>query len=216
MSIKSRRLTALLLRLAALAMGVALSGSPSAMARDDEHDNGHNNGHDNRHDGDHDDSRIRQGFKISPVHLDLRGKNPSLVGLGSYIVNAVGGCNDCHTQPNYEKGGDPFMGQQKRVNVAGYLGGGRVFFGPIVSRNLTPEKSGLPAGLTREEFVKLIRTGIDPDAAHPQFGPYLQVMPWPVYQDMSDHDLHAVYEYLRSIPCLEGDPGATTPKGPRC
>ena len=28
----------------------------------------------------------------------------------------------------------------------------------------------------------------------------LQVMPWPTYRNMSDHDLRAVYEYLRAIP----------------
>ena len=162
------------------------------------------------------DSRIARGFQIAPVPLDLHGKNRALVGLGSYIVNAVAGCNDCHTSPSYAKGGDPFLGQQKRVNAAGYMAGGRVFFGPIISRNITPDKSGLPAGMSLEQFVKVIRTGLDPDAAHPQFGPFLQVMPWPVYQDMTDRDLHAVYEYLRSIPCLEGDPGVSESSGPRC
>jgi len=216
MSLSSRSLTAFALRLAILTATVTLSSSPIAMARDDGHDHGRDKGHENGHDEDRNDPRIEQGFKIAPVHLDLEGKNRRLVGLGSYIVNAVGGCNDCHTQPSYEKGRDPFKGEPKQVNTAGYLAGGRVFFDPIVSRNITPERSGLPAGLTREEFVKVIRTGIDPDAAHPQFGPYLQVMPWPVYQDMIDRDLHAVYEYLRSIPCVEGDPGAPTPKGPRC
>jgi hypothetical protein len=31
---------------------------------------------------------ILQGFEIAPVPLDLIDKNPLLVGLGSYIVNA--------------------------------------------------------------------------------------------------------------------------------
>lgn len=51
--------------------------------------------------------------------------------------------------------------------------------------------------------------GTDFDHAHPQFGPLLQVMPWPVFQSMSDHDLRAIYEYLSSIP--HADPG---PAGP--
>jgi len=42
---------------------------------------------------------ILQGFEIAPVPLDLIDKNPLLVGLGSYIVNAQGACNDCHTAP---------------------------------------------------------------------------------------------------------------------
>lgn len=150
------------------------------------------------HDHSLDQSRVQQGFNIAPVPLDLRGKNRELVGYGSYLVNAIGGCNDCHTNPSYATGGDPFSGQPKQVNAAHYLAGGMTF-GPFVSRNLTPE-NGLPAGHTSDEFVKIMRTGIDLDHAHPQFGPLLQVMPWPTYQSMTDQDLQAIYEYLRSIP----------------
>lgn len=45
------------------------------------------------------ESEIQRGFAISPVWLNLEGKDPALVGLGSYIVNAQAGCNDCHTCP---------------------------------------------------------------------------------------------------------------------
>jgi hypothetical protein len=161
------------------------------------------NEHDgNSHDGD--ESRIQQGFALAPVRLDLRGKNRALVGLGSYIVNAQGGCNDCHTWPSYASGHDPFLGQPLQVNVANYLGGGRPF-GPVtVSRNITPDEHGLPSGLTRDQFITALRTGIDKDGA------ILQVMPWPVYGDMTDGDLKAIYEYLRSIPSLPG-PGSRNP-----
>src|SRR5882724_725186 len=43
------------------------------------------------------ESRIQRGFEIAPVPLNLQGKNRALVGLGSYIVNAVGDCNGCHS-----------------------------------------------------------------------------------------------------------------------
>ena len=43
-------------------------------------------------------------FSIAPVKLNLKDKDPELVGLGSYIVNAQGGCNDCHTCPSYAPG----------------------------------------------------------------------------------------------------------------
>ena len=36
-------------------------------------------------------SRIVRGYQIAPVPLNLHGKDLELVGLGSYIVNAVGG-----------------------------------------------------------------------------------------------------------------------------
>ena len=38
-------------------------------------------------------------------------------------------------------------------------------------------------------------------------GDLLQIMPWPIDQNMSDSDLQAIYEYLRAIPCVEGGPG---------
>jgi hypothetical protein len=77
-----------------------------------------------------DDARIRIGFKIAPVKLNLRGKNRAQVGLGSYIVNAQAGCSDCHTYPSFAAGGDPFFGQPEVINTAQYLTGGRQF-GPF-------------------------------------------------------------------------------------
>jgi len=150
------------------------------------------------------DTRAREiliGFRIAPVTLNIRGKSARLVGLGSYIVNAQGGCNDCHTHPSYLPGGDPFKGESPIINADQYLSGGRQF-GPITSKNLTPDQDGRPAGLTFEEFKFLIRTGHDPDdPSH-----ILQVMPWPVYANMTSADLRAIYEFLRAIPSRPNNP----------
>jgi hypothetical protein len=48
------------------------------------------------------------GLSLSPVPLNHEGKNLLLAGLGSYIVNAQDGCNDCHTNPPYAPGATPF------------------------------------------------------------------------------------------------------------
>lgn len=153
-------------------------------------------------------ARIVRGYEIAPVRLDVRKKDVALVGLGSYLVNAVGACVDCHTNPPYAAGGDPFRGQPKRINAANYLAGG-VSFGPFVSRNLTPDAvTGRPANLTFEQFRQVMRTGIDLKQAHPQISPLLQVMPWPVYQEMTDRDVRAMYEYLRAIPHAEPGTGS--------
>jgi hypothetical protein len=146
---------------------------------------------------------VERGLAIAPVPLNMEGKNRVLVGYGSYLVNAGGGCNDCHTNPSYAAGGDPFMGQPKQVNAANYLAGGTAF-GPFKSRNLTPDlMSGRPADLTYEQFVETMRTGRDLKNLHPQFGPLLQVMPWPAYGDLNDFGLRAIYEYLSAIPHAE-------------
>lgn len=148
------------------------------------------------------DARVARGLEITPVPVDLAGRDRELVGLGSYIVNAQGGCNDCHTCPQFEPGHDPYQGEPMLENRANYLAGGRAF-GPFVAPNITPDAEGRPAGLTRDELVSVMRTGRDPDDP----GRILQVMPWPVYGQMTDRDLAAVYEYLSAIP--PASPGGT-------
>jgi hypothetical protein len=186
--------------------------------------------------GNDDESKIQQGLNIAPVQLNLKGKNRALVGLGSYIVNAVNGCNGCHSAgpaTEFAAGGNPYFGQVQVVNTATYLGGGRDFgafpsatppgaFPHIISRNLTPDKTGRPeGGETLAGFMHIMRTGVDPDGVHPTCtgapngsclpapfrGDLLQIMPWPAYSNMTDRDLMAIYEYLSAIPCVEGGPG---------
>ena len=105
-------------------------------------------------------SRIQRGADVAPVPLNMRGLNPALVREGSYIVNAQGGCNDCHTVPSYAAGGDPFAGEPELINAPCYLAGGAAF-GPFVSRNITPRANGLPAGRTLEQFKQIMHDGTD-------------------------------------------------------
>lgn len=164
------------------------------------------------HGNDGDESRVKTGFdyaKAQGIALNLRNRNRALVGLGSYLVNAVGGCNDCHTAPPFTADPSIALGAPKQINNACYLAGGAPFGPPPfglppgspVSRDLTPFENGKPAGLTFDQFKHVIRTGEDPDNP----GHVLRVMPWPVYQSMTDHDLHAIYEYLSSIPAIPKD-----------
>jgi hypothetical protein len=193
-----------------------------------------NSRHVRAHDDDdeRDDARIQRGFDIAPFDLNVDEKDRKLVGLGSYLVNAVADCNGCHSAgpaTEFAMGGNPnflsppFTGK-KKINMATYLGGGRDF-GPIgsvlhlYSRNLTPDKTGLPAGgRTYEQFVDIMREGEDFDDVHPNCGSsnppncfkppfngdHLQVMRWPFFKDMTDHDLRAIYEYLKAVPCNPG------------
>jgi hypothetical protein len=156
----------------------------------------------------YDDAAVQKGLQISPVTLNMTGRDRNQVGYGSYLVNAVAGCNDCHTNPPYRPDGDPFKGMPKKVNAAGYLGGG-VSFGPFTSRNITPSVDGPVTG-SLANFKTVMRTGVDLKKLHPEMGPLLQVMPWPVYQDMTEKDLDAIYAFLSSIPCVEGGPGEKT------
>jgi hypothetical protein len=148
----------------------------------------------------------KRGLAIAPVPLNLEGKSKRLVGEGSYIVNAQGACADCHTNPVFLPGGNPFMGQPEQINTLRYLAGGRAF-GPIIrSANITPDAQGLPAGLTFEQFVEVMRTGRDFKNRHPQISPLLQTHPWPFFAKMTDDDLRAIYEYLRAVPHADPAP----------
>ena len=133
-------------------------------------------------------SLIQQGFAIAPVPLNLAGRNRDLVGLGSYLVNAIGDCNGCHSSGApplflypYATGGNPYFNQPEKIDPSVYLNGGTNFFtvgtptgpngyaGPnIITRNLTPDKNGLPeGGHSLSEFKQILRTGIDFDHIHP-------------------------------------------------
>ena len=98
------------------------------------------------------------------------------------------------------------------------------YAGPvIISRNLTPDKNGRPeGGRTLAEFKEIMRNGTDFDKIHqtcqsdtdpnialgicippPVDGSKLQVMPWPLFHNMTDHQIEAIYEYLSAIPCID-------------
>jgi hypothetical protein len=182
-----------------------------------------------------DKRRIEVGLQVAPVHLTYDKHDKDLVGLGSYLVNVDIGCNGCHSAgptTEFAPGHNPFQRlgpftPPKAVNPLTYLGGGRDFgqIGPvtsatvpphIVSRNLTPDNTGIPVG-GFGEFSNSIRLGIDPDHLHPNCngttittncfnppfnGDLLQVMPWPSLQDLTDRDLLAIFEYLKAVPCI--------------
>jgi hypothetical protein len=42
-------------------------------------------------------------------------------------------------------------------------------------------------------------------------GDLLQVMRWPFFRNMTDHELRAIYEYLTAIPCNPGKVIADAP-----
>src|SRR5271170_2170840 len=105
---------------------------------------------------------IAIGKKVAPVLVTIPvGVKSASVYYGSYIVNAVADCNGCHSNNAYAAGGNPFLGQSKQINQQCYLNGGQSF-GPFISRNITPDISGKPAGLTYAQFVSVMRTGNDP------------------------------------------------------
>lgn len=152
--------------------------------------------------------RITKGFEIAPVPLNLVGLDRDMVGLGSWYVNGPGICVGCHTEnPDWEPGGSPFLAQPPAIRKSAYLGGGEPFVTPggtFITRNLTPDAAGRPAGLTSDQFLQALRQGTDWKLLPPQVPSasldLLQVMPWPFIRNLLDSDIRAMYEYLRAIP----------------
>jgi hypothetical protein len=145
--------------------------------------------------------------------------------------NSTGNLTSQGSNPQY---GNPYLdlieqsltGQLKaNTNVKHFLAGGRCF-GFFQSRNISPDDSGKPRGLTEAEFIQVMRQGkdisCDPARPHPptyggvvdpvcstpegagaghSFNPgVLQTMPWPTYHSMTDTDLKAIYAYLSALP----------------
>lgn len=173
------------------------------------------------------ESQVKEGYAISPIpkeQLNLRGKNRDMVGIGSYLVNGASDCSGCHSFPEFlpdksmSDGGDPFTGLSSdqssdgpllaNYDTADYLAGGQCF-GPFMARNIAPDSNGLPAHLSLDDFMTVMRTGADlscknepsdPICAIEPSAPVLQVMPWPAFHNLTDHDLEAIYAYLSALP----------------
>jgi hypothetical protein len=135
---------------------------------------------------------------------------------------AVGGFPNGSIPPSYPPNGYP-------IDPAT----GFPYVGPdIITRNLTPDKNGRPeGGRTLKEFKEILRNGTDFDKIHPTCqsdtdpnialgicvpppvdGSKLQVMPWPLFHNMTDHQIEAIYEYLSAIPCID-NASSTPPTG---
>ena len=119
----------------------------------------------------------------------------------------LGGCNDCHTPklPNgqidmsrqlsgHPEGGPIPEEIENGASTNLLLTAWRGPWGLTMSRNLTPDTETGIGKWTLADFKKTIRTGVDPngEVLYPP-------MPIPMYQNLPDEDLTAIYNYLRTI-----------------
>ena len=114
---------------------------------------------------------------------------------GRYLVDGPAGCGNCHTPlgPN-----GPVMEQ----NLAGRLVEKNPAF-TAIAPNITP--AGAVGGWSDQELARAIREGLRPDGS--LIGP---PMPYAMYRGLSDDDVMSMVLYLRNVPAVEGDPGAST------
>ena len=144
---------------------------------------------------------------------------PDKVARGKYLVT-IAGCNDCHTPLKMgENGPEPdwsrmLSGHPDTIKVASgatlsndpwlvaTTATSTAWSGPwgvSFTANLTPDYETGLGRWTFRNFKDTIRTGRHMGRGRPILPP----MPIPMYKNMTDEDLEAVFSYLRTIPAIK-------------
>lgn len=136
-----------------------------------------------------------------PVKAEFT-KRPSpsdRLAYGKYMATSAS-CMVCHTP--VEKG---------EFDTTKTFAGGRIFElpgGTLQSANITPDMETGIGKLTREEFIGRFTAYRDSAYAHRKIDfmkEFATVMPWSNYAGMTDDDLSAIYEYLRTVPAIKNE-----------
>jgi mono/diheme cytochrome c family protein len=119
------------------------------------------------------------------------------LGYGKYLVT-IAGCRECHTA--HDSHGQIVPGRD--------FAGGWTMVGPwgrVVTANITPHPATFMGQATKEQFIGRIRafTGFDAGTAPVASKGRNTVMPWIAYAGMTDHDLGAIFDYLKTLPAVE-------------
>ncbi|QJW89186.1 cytochrome C [Spirosoma taeanense] len=136
------------------------------------------------------------------------GKRPDTtdhLAYGRYMITFAS-CGDCHTP--IDKQGQPLPGMT--------FAGGREFplpTGTVRSANLTPHETGLKQ-MTRQAFVARFKAYSHQEYVSPEVreNEFNSIMPWTMYSGMTEHDLGAIYDYLRTVAPVEHRVERFTPK----
>src|SRR5262249_5195160 len=115
------------------------------------------------------------------------------VERGSYLVNSVGACGNCHT-PRQQ--GVPDLSKK-------FSGGFQTFDEPwftVKGANLTPDRDTGLGGWSDADLHKALLTGMRPNGI--QLAP---VMPYWAYKVMMPGDIDAIVAYLRSVPAIRNE-----------
>jgi mono/diheme cytochrome c family protein len=134
-------------------------------------------------------------MRTIPKRPELRTSQPApgTPAHGEYLVQ-ISGCVDCHTIK--DRG-------QNRMDL--YFAGGMEFAlpggGKVRSANITPDPETGIGGWTREAFIARFKAyGPEGGKLAPvKPGEMNTVMPWGTYSGMTEQDLGAMYDQLRTL-----------------
>jgi mono/diheme cytochrome c family protein len=130
------------------------------------------------------------GPKATPLKTTPHG---ATVENGRYLVESVVNCWACHTQRNMATGA--LVGPR----FGGATGFDATLEGSWSPPNITADSAtGRLGRLTEDGFVARFRMGrVIPHSP----------MPWQAFQKLSDEDLRAIYQYLKTVPAVVRDVG---------
>jgi cytochrome c553 len=116
------------------------------------------------------------------------------VAYGKYLAT-LAGCVDCHTK---HKNG-------KLVEGMEFAGGWelRMPWGRVVPPNITPEPETGIGNLTRDSFVGRFKAFASLDELPPAPKGRNTIMNWRSYGKLSEADLGAIYDYLRTVKSIK-------------
>jgi mono/diheme cytochrome c family protein len=139
------------------------------------------------------------GYFIKQVPKPLQGPvagpdRSDPIRYGEYLTD-ISACKFCHSP----------VDEKHQVIPGKLFSGGHLLMGQwgrVRSSNLTSHETGL-GNRTKAEFIGLFRAFSDPSTAPVVKDGRNTGMPWWAYAGMSDEDLGAIYDYLRSLPPVE-------------
>jgi mono/diheme cytochrome c family protein len=132
----------------------------------------------------------KNSFTTKPDKKDI-------IAYGKYLVEGAS-CTDCHTP---SKDGEPIPGKMFSGGIEINLPGNTV----VRTANITPDNETGLGQWTKEQFIKRFKQCSDPAYGNTPYKPgeFQTIMPWTVYAGLTEEDLGAIYEYLRTIPAVK-------------
>lgn len=129
---------------------------------------------------------------------------PELLARGTYLVENVLLCNDCHSErdwtlysgpakPPYGAGRECMTRQTQAIGIRVSEGEGN-FPGILCIRNITPDSESGVGDWTDGEIIRAMREGVD----HQGLGLF-PIMPYFIYRSISDQDAEAIVAYMRTL-----------------
>jgi mono/diheme cytochrome c family protein len=123
----------------------------------------------------------------------IRPDSTNELAFGKYLANGLYGCYGCHSA-DFKT-----MNELTPEKSVGFYGGGNPLLnlqGEVVpSSNITMHETGI-GYYTKEEFIQAVRWGKKPDGTLVRY-------PMIPHTTMTDYEVGAIYEYLKTVPPID-------------